>query len=173
MQNASSIILEDNPELSGTIPSEIGLLNRLNELSLQRTSIQGTLPTEFYQLSTLDYLRLGNTQLSGTISTKIALLQELRALHIEGTFISGTIPEEIASIGELMELRVNGNPYLTGSIPDELCNSMLQPSRGHVWAAGGIVADCDPSSAGVAAMSCPESCCAVCCDQETEICMEQ
>ncbi|CAB9512862.1 Leucine Rich Repeat [Seminavis robusta] len=82
---------------SGTIPTELGLLSLLHELEFQGNKFTGRIPSEFGQLSSIGHLTFANNSLSGQLPTELAALQTtLHTLTLEGNlFLSGTIPEEI------------------------------------------------------------------------------
>ena len=46
LPNLSHLLLQKNPYLIGTLPTEIGLLNELGRLNIDRTGMTGTIPTE-------------------------------------------------------------------------------------------------------------------------------
>lgn len=54
--------------LSGTIPTELGMLSMISYMNLKENALSGTLPSELTQLSELKELALANNLLSGTIS---------------------------------------------------------------------------------------------------------
>lgn len=61
-----------------TIPSEVGLLSNLVELTLSASKIKGTLPIELFNLGgTLQFLDISENALSGTIPTLIGKLIRL------------------------------------------------------------------------------------------------
>jgi hypothetical protein len=92
--------------LSGTIPSEIGLLAALTQLELSSSrSLVGTIPTEIGRLTDLKYLLLNDNQLNGTIVTEVGNLHKLEILLLEGNMLSGQIPSELGRL--TMDLKVS------------------------------------------------------------------
>mgnify|MGYP003875276449 CR=1 FL=1 len=67
------LYLQDN-KLSGAIPSEIGLLSNLQDLFLFNNRLTGSIPSEFGRLTNLRRLRLGNNTLTSSIPTEMGLL---------------------------------------------------------------------------------------------------
>eukprot|EP00300_Choanocystis_sp_HF-7_P006807 c14920_g1_i2.p1 GENE.c14920_g1_i2~~c14920_g1_i2.p1 ORF type:complete len:1046 (-),score=130.70 c14920_g1_i2:65-3202(-) len=102
----------------GTIPSEIGLLPRLEVLALHSSFMNGSIPSELGQIKTLKLIALASSSLSGTIPIQITHLPALRSLSIMEGQIYGTIPPEIARLPlnhlQLLEMK------LSGPIPSEL-----------------------------------------------------
>ena len=87
--------------LTGTLPTEIGLLTNLAmQLSLEgNTGLSGTLPTEMGLLTSLASISLGECALSGTLPTQIGNTRQLRSILLEGNAISGTLPSELGRLG--------------------------------------------------------------------------
>ena len=86
----------DINQVSGTLPTHIGLLTDLTSLILYRNRFSGTLPTEIGLLTRLANLQLYTNQLSGTLPTEIGRLTQLTAsLYLFGNSFSGTLPTEL------------------------------------------------------------------------------
>ena len=92
--------LSGNPMLSGTLPSELGLLTRLRALHVDSTAFSGTLPTGLSR--TLQQLLLTSTLVSGTIPTTLGdvdpALTGVNMYHLCDTRLSGTIPETLTKL---------------------------------------------------------------------------
>lgn len=107
--------------LSGTLPSEIGLLNALEYLIVGFNSLGGTIPSEVYNLSNLIELRLDHTSLAGSISPRVGDLLNLKYLELDDTLLGGSIPSEIGLLELSLELlELDNMPMLQGSLPKEL-----------------------------------------------------
>ena len=166
LSNMYRLYMSNCQGLSGTIPSEIGLLTSLKELDLRSTGVAGPIPEELFSLTKLEALYLGNTRLSGTISSKIGQLSSLSWLDLAETQISGTLPDEMFSLPRVSLLQLNGNRNLTGSIPEAYCSKQYRERLE-------LIVDCAPSlSTGVPSVTCPEGCCTSCCNAETKICQD-
>eukprot|EP00899_Mesostigma_viride_P017719 jgi/Mesvir1/25949/Mv20942-RA.1 len=110
-----------NYHLSGTIPPELGSLSRLTTLDLLIwKNMSGTIPPELKFLSNLETLSLGGpNELSGTIPPELGSLSKLTYLSVGDTQLSGTIPPELASAPKLTAVALYNNK-LVGSIPPQL-----------------------------------------------------
>jgi len=95
-------------DLSGMLPSELGLLSNLQKLRLQSNSLSGTLPSELSSLSNLQDLGLYNNSLSGTLPSWFVSLSNLQFLGLSKNDLSGTLP--------------------LGSSPSAICNSSAWPA---------------------------------------------
>ena len=106
----------NNNELSGTIPTELRRLTKLTGLDLGNNRLTGTIPTQLGQLTELRYLNLHDNQLTGTIPTQLGQLTKLTALYLDSNELSGEIPAELGSLTNLQRLRLQNN-QLTGPLP--------------------------------------------------------
>ena len=73
----------------GNIPSQIGELSQLTELSLANNLFEGQIPEEIGKLSKLELLLLNNNRLNGVISSSI------KQLPLLGVIEYGNNPKEI------------------------------------------------------------------------------
>ena len=103
----------------GTIPSELGNLSNLRDLSLNGNQLTGGIPSELGNLANLQGLSLWGNQLTGVIPKELGNLANLRWLWLSSNQLTGGIPEELGSLSNLQSLDLHGN-QLTGEIPPEL-----------------------------------------------------
>ncbi|CAB9501521.1 LRR receptor-like serine threonine-protein kinase [Seminavis robusta] len=100
------------------IPSEFGLLTAMTSLNLLNNFLTGTIPTELFLLSKLHHWFLDNNELTGTISTLIGNMNALHNPYFHSNLLSGPLPSEIGRIpGNHLSLDQN---LLTGTLPTEL-----------------------------------------------------
>ncbi|KAJ9165953.1 hypothetical protein P3X46_020763 [Hevea brasiliensis] len=139
-----SLNLSSHCILTGFIPPEIGLLNKLVNLTLSSHNLSGRLPLEMAELTSLRIfnisnnafvgnfpgeITLGMTQLeildmynnnfSGPLPLDLVHLKNLKHLHLGGNYFSGSIPESYSEIQSLEYLGLNGNG-LSGKVPSSL-----------------------------------------------------
>jgi len=118
--------------LSGTLPSELGLLSQLTFLTIRssmhadegestRFKMTGSLPSELGLLTNVEFLGIGGkSPLTGTIPTEIFQLTKLLSFDLINTFnVTGPLPTEIGKLTNLMYLWMFNNK-LTGRLPTEL-----------------------------------------------------
>ena len=92
-------------KLEGHLPTELGLLTYLRELTIvQRGDMSGTLPTEFGQMMALEYLTLIHLELTGTLPTELGNMASMERLQIRASALTGTIPAEISKMSNLVQL---------------------------------------------------------------------
>jgi len=112
----------DGNVFTGSIPSEIGNLSLLKELMLYGNSLVGKIPSEIGSMTSLSILGLINNALTGPIPTTVGNLQNLTQLWLYGNALTGTLPEELVGLFDhgLTHLVLYWNDF-TGVIPEKLC----------------------------------------------------
>ena len=103
--------------LNGRIPPELGRLDRLVTLALQRNRLTGSIPPELGNLASLQKLNLHYNNLTGTIPPELARLPQLRQLSLKHNRLAGPVPAALGDL-ELQVLRLAGNDI--DSVPAEL-----------------------------------------------------
>ena len=105
--------------LVGTLPSSLGNLSNLQNLSLYSNQLTGSIPPELGNLSNLQILNLYDNQLTGSIPTELGSLSNLTQLNLFLNQLTGNIPTELGNLSNLTYLDLYYN-QLTGSIPTSL-----------------------------------------------------
>jgi Leucine-rich repeat (LRR) protein len=113
------ISLSDNG-LDGTIPTEIGELEYLQEIVLANNDLTGEIPLELLSLSNLVRLDLSENSFSNGIPSEIGQLESLEYLDLTNSVNSSQVPSSIQFLGELIHLNLSDNS-ISGSFPDEIC----------------------------------------------------
>lgn len=114
------LVLEQN-QLQGTIPSSIGNLSSLQQLFLNDNELSGAVPPSIGNLRGLIRLTLGDNSFSGTIKEWVGKLTNLQGLLIQGNDFMGPIPSSISNVTLLQRLYLSSNDF-EGSIPPNLGN---------------------------------------------------
>eukprot|EP00538_Stauroneis_constricta_P011781 CAMPEP_0119549100 /NCGR_PEP_ID=MMETSP1352-20130426/2884_1 /TAXON_ID=265584 /ORGANISM="Stauroneis constricta, Strain CCMP1120" /LENGTH=363 /DNA_ID=CAMNT_0007594565 /DNA_START=30 /DNA_END=1121 /DNA_ORIENTATION=- len=133
---ATSLALSDNG-LTGGIPSELCLLNKLESISLDSNELSGAVPSCVASLKFLDVVHLQENALSGSLDNLftydgIVTTPTYVELRLDNNNFSGTIPEAMEFLSDLRVLTLHGNPELTGSL-NSFCNRGMDI----------LTADCD------------------------------
>ena len=79
-------------QLTGSIPTQLGSLKKLNVLALQSNQLTGAIPASLGDLGTLIRLDLSFNRLFGSIPTKLADSPLLEVLDIRNNSLSGNVP---------------------------------------------------------------------------------
>ena len=91
-------------QLTGEIPTELGNLSSLTQLSLSINQLTGEIPTELGNLSSLTRLSLSSNQLTGEIPTELGNLSSLQRLWLNNNQLTGEIPTELGNLSNLTQL---------------------------------------------------------------------
>lgn len=147
--NCVERIIFENNNLSGTIPTELGVLSNLAVLGMEQGSTSGRIPSqlgnlenmifidldfneligsippEIYQLTKLQTLDLNVNSLTGRLDNSIGALTDLEFVQLQNNLFTGTIPSEVGGLESLETFNVHKNDF-TGEISDEICD--LRPN---------------------------------------------
>lgn len=112
----------DSNTMTGTIPTEIGLMTTMATLSMTNATLVGTIPTEIGNLAGLRRLWLYNNKLNGTIPTQFNSLDKLEVLELHHNEFTGEMPEKVcgsvaASIYEYKSLTSDCLKEVTCDMP--------------------------------------------------------
>ncbi|KAL5810876.1 hypothetical protein ACOSQ3_027616 [Xanthoceras sorbifolium] len=116
--------------LSGSVPSNIGLLSKLQFLDLSTNDLNGTLPLSLANLTQVYELDISRNNIVGEIDPRLfpdgtgqsrTGLIGLKNFLLQDNQLGGRIPEEIGNSKLLTLIALDGN-FLTGPIPASLGN---------------------------------------------------
>jgi Leucine-rich repeat (LRR) protein len=104
-------------DLTGTLPTNLGLLTHLSEVYLRRphesaghrSQLQGTLPTEIGRLAKLIALDISGTNMTGSIPTQLGQLTNLVALVLADAQFKSIPMQQLSHLTQLTKLDLNGN----------------------------------------------------------------
>lgn len=103
--------------LSGTIPADIGRLQRLTVLNVADNLISGEIPSSVTNLAGLMHLDLRNNRIGGELPRRMGSMRMLSRALVSGNQVGGPIPSSICSIYRLADADLSRNRF-TGPIPD-------------------------------------------------------
>ena len=120
MLSKLEVLTIDGGSFVGTLPSELFRLHQLKRMKVIST-MEGMLPSEIGELRSLEYLELRENRFDGQIPTELGLLQSLTYLDISDHkyFTEPTIPSELGNLSLLKKLYMSHNGLL-GTVPSEL-----------------------------------------------------
>ncbi|XP_012842358.1 PREDICTED: probable leucine-rich repeat receptor-like protein kinase At5g49770 [Erythranthe guttata] len=117
-------LLFENNQLTGSIPSTMGLVRTLEVVRLDRNSLSGPVPSNFNNLTSVQELFLANNKLTGSLPN----LTGMNLLHYvdmsNNSFDATDIPPWFSSLQSLTTL-IMENTKIQGSLPVSLF-SLLQ-----------------------------------------------
>jgi len=110
----------ESRSLTGTLPTELGILTKLTQIILPGNALQGTIPTELGLLPTTGtpfskFDITGSANVQGSIPDELASLSSLVTLFVKNTAISGTIPNVRAALNSC-DINFDGTT-MCGTIP--------------------------------------------------------
>lgn len=95
------LFLGQNDFSTHEIPPFVMQLSKLEELSMKKNELTGTIPTDFGLLTSLRLLDLDMNRLVGTIPDEIGRLTGLDVLLLNRNSLSGSIPPSFSQLSEL------------------------------------------------------------------------
>ncbi|KAG7364825.1 two component regulator [Nitzschia inconspicua] len=103
--------IDDNPGLSGSIPTTIGQASTLVSLSMTNCNLSGQLPTQLGLLTDLIQMWLYDNSFTGAIPTELGQLVKLKILNLQKNELTGDMPAVICDrrrpFGRLEELEAD------------------------------------------------------------------
>lgn len=121
--------LDNNENLTGTIPEEIGELVLMENLRLGNTALSGNLPVSLSKMSALTNLAINDTGengINGSIPTEYGELKNLNTLDFSDNNLDGELPAELGTLTELQIIDLSNN-MLSGNIPSTFLNNYRWP----------------------------------------------
>ncbi|XP_028052504.1 LOW QUALITY PROTEIN: probable LRR receptor-like serine/threonine-protein kinase At3g47570 [Camellia sinensis] len=105
--------------LEGSIPPQLSILSKLNQLSLSRNHFSGNSPPSLGNLSALQTLDLLRDNLHGSIPSELGQLSNLQYFQLSLNTLSGMAPAQLCNISSVQVFDVRNNS-LGGSFPSNL-----------------------------------------------------
>ena len=90
---------------------------RLDGRNREGNNLEGTIPVELGNLDRLETLQFTWNKLNGAIPPELGRLSNLGTLALVANDLSGTIPDELGKLTKLRSMVFSGNPRLRGPLP--------------------------------------------------------
>lgn len=110
-------IEKPNNNMGGVLPPEIGLL-----APRQVDKTEEAEPIPLRNTTGLQRLNLSQNSIGGTIPPQVGLLSAMQVFLVHDNALTGLIPDEISTWTDVREASFQGNPELSGMVPDTLCH---------------------------------------------------
>lgn len=113
---------------------------RVTEIILGSNNLTGTLPTSLGQVSRLEIISLGFNNLTGALPTTLFDLPFLERIFARTNNLTGGIPSDIGDAPALETLVISNNPNLGGGIPSSItdCSTLIFLSVGDCGLTGAL-----------------------------------
>lgn len=145
LSNLKTLNIRNNSLLTGSIPSELGMLTALESLSLDFNDLSGSIPPSLGSLTNLKLLWVGNNKtLGGPLPATLSNLVRLENFALQNGQFSGAIPAWLGSLSQLRSIGFQHNQF-SGTIPATLGN--LKRLR-ILWLGGNQLENPIPNSLG-------------------------
>ncbi|KAI3860308.1 hypothetical protein MKX03_030989 [Papaver bracteatum] len=116
-QNRVTQLELPNKGFNGYIPSEIGALTSLQNLSLSFNNFTNIIPPHLFNATSLVSLDLSHNHLSGTIGNTIKTLSLLSHLDLSSNLLNGSLPDSLAQLPQISgTLNLSYNLF-SGEVP--------------------------------------------------------
>lgn len=106
----------DRNNLRRNLPGEIFYPLDLQVLSASFNQLEGSIPNEVKHASNLHHLRLNHNNLKGSLPNEMNRLTNLRELDLAYNLIEGRLPP-LDRLTNMVLLSFDSNPFITGQIP--------------------------------------------------------
>lgn len=122
--NLSSLveISFSNNSFHGPLPMELVNLQRLELINFEENNLEGEMPSWFGSLPKLQHLYLSDNDFTGPIPPSICNTSTLRTLDFMSNDLHGYIPQDIGNLVNLERFILYGNPQISGPIPLAMFN---------------------------------------------------
>ena len=116
-----TLILDDMPQLFGSVNRWLWSLTSLEIVSIRNTLVHGSISPNIANLANLTRLDMMNTRITGTIPTQIGECKKLEIISLDGTSLSQPLPDTLGDLSSLRELSVSMMTRMPkGTIPNSL-----------------------------------------------------
>jgi len=104
-------------QLAGSLPTELGFLTELQELTLESNAMTGSLPSEMIEMSRLETLNLASNDFNGSVKSRIVReWTSLRSINLSFNDFTGGFTAAFSASKDLQDINLEGNGF-TGEIP--------------------------------------------------------
>ncbi|GMI15834.1 hypothetical protein TrLO_g12073 [Triparma laevis f. longispina] len=106
--------------LKNSLPPQIGLLDALKTLSLNKNSLEGSIPEAVGKLKELESLNLSGNKLSGAVPNEVGSCKKLKTIKLNrNSELSEELPASVTSLTQLVYLDLNSGIKLMGKLKQD------------------------------------------------------
>jgi hypothetical protein len=148
------LLLLSSNQISGSIPTEIGLLLHLTKLDFRLNMLSGSMPSQLGLLSSLAYLDVSSDRLTGVVPSSLCNIQALQTLYlctynrfgcpnltaVPDCLFSSVSVRNFGSLPPLSKLDSSAAPSTLSSASNAATDASLDILSGYVIAAIAVAA---------------------------------
>jgi len=97
MERMRHLEISNNNRLQGTVPI-LGSAINIAEILASNCNLSGTIGSDWGTLEKINEIDLSNNHFTGTLPTELGRLTELSLLRLNGNHIYGAVPDELCSL---------------------------------------------------------------------------
>ena len=112
------------PFITGSLPSELGLLANLEFLNLQGNLISGALPKDLGGWQKLSRLDLSMNSFSNALPSEIGMMTSLTEIYLHDNQFDSSVPTSFGQLVQLKKVDLGKNDF-DGPLPSEIGNLVL------------------------------------------------
>jgi len=117
--------------LRGSIPFQIGDMQKVRVLNLSHNYLSGSIPNTFSNLAQIESLDLSYNNLSGEIPFQMVKLNNLAIFNVSFNNLSGVAPST-GQFGTFVENSYLGNPFLCAELLTHTCEASPPSQLNHI-----------------------------------------
>jgi Leucine-rich repeat (LRR) protein len=120
-KDIEQIYIDQNPDLGGSLPKEIGQLTKLYNLNIAKTAISGTIPAEIKGCAALKNFMAYSTSITGIpdVWDQLPALELIQLYSNKG--LTGEIPASMGKCAKIKNIWLY-DCNLTGNVPETFAN---------------------------------------------------
>ena len=111
---------------TGTLPSELFVMDKMNYFQIQNSGRIGTVPVEYTTWPDVEVMLLNGNSLTGTIHTELGNADFIRYIFLGDNDLSGTIPSELGRLTRLEGKFISFCLELQERNSDDNCRSIIK-----------------------------------------------
>ena len=115
-----------NNQLTGSIPSEIGMMEDLKDLQIYNNRFAGPIPSEIGNCYQLEKLKIQDNQFTGTFPIELSGLEKLEVMKAYQNLLTGSVPKEVCNLKDTFDLgfiTADCNKEAGGQVICDCCNT--------------------------------------------------
>jgi len=107
-----------NQGLTGTLPTELGMMTSMTTLEVGQNNLDSSLPTELGMMTNMREFWVYNNNLESSLPTELGLMTAMTNFRVYNNNLEGSLPTELELLTAMQTFYVFGNAGLCGPLVD-------------------------------------------------------